>query len=437
MKLSNVLISNLATFPYIPDLATAPGTSFDIHDIGAIHIFIGPNGAGKSVFLDIIQQACSTVFFQPYSCSTKDIANLSYENNTKIIHSVAHPIHSLHENKTGKDKPSHIFITFALNELDRNNIAFIYKHQKECNELIEKYSSETIRFNYSGIEEYIHSCDEIVCKVQVDTHTNTAWRMNEGASEGEKFVYDFFTYFHLLQHCIAIHNALYPQDDQHWHALHATFATIGSYRNLLHYKDTYTIGVDEVDHFAHVLHDATLSSIKTSQDHLTGLLYVKKKIATYLFKKNPDATDAQIQELLNDASLYQALNRFCKKYLRRSLVVKMTDTNPHTYLFGFTDNEGNIYYLDELSAGEKSMLGIVCAVYGYGLDKGLLVIDEPELHLHPQLQKQFLALIEDLSNYYGMQCIMTTHSSLMINDKNIKHVYRFHTDKGVTHIVTP
>jgi hypothetical protein len=27
------------------------------------------------------------------------------------------------------------------------------------------------------------------------------------------------------------------------------------------------------------------------------------------------------------------------------------------------------YYLDDLSAGEKSMFGIVCAVYGFGLDK--------------------------------------------------------------------
>jgi putative ATP-dependent endonuclease of the OLD family len=67
----------------------------------------------------------------------------------------------------------------------------------------------------------------------------------------------------------------------------------------------------------------------------------------------------------------------------------------------------------------------------------LLVIDEPELHLHPQLQRQFLALIETIALQYGMQCIMTTHSSLMINDKNINHVYRFHTDKGITRIVTP
>jgi predicted ATP-dependent endonuclease of OLD family len=57
------------------------------------------------------------------------------------------------------------------------------------------------------------------------------------------------------------------------------------------------------------------------------------------------------------------------------------------------------------------------------------VIDEPELHLHPQLQKQFLKLIEEMARQYGIQVIMTTHSSLMINDKNIKHVYRFHTDK--------
>lgn len=437
MKLSNVLISNLATFPYVHDLHAASWVDFTVSEEGNIHIFIGPNGAWKSMFLDIIQQVCSAVFFQPYTCSIKDINALSTLTEKKIIHHAPHHIHSLHENNTWVWKPSHVFITFSLNDRDRKNLHFVYKHQKEFNELIEQYSSAPIRFAYNDIDEEILECKKITCKVQIDTHTNTAWRLDSNSTHIEKFLYDFFEYFHLLQHCIAIHNALYPTPENHWHVLHATFATIGSYRNLMHYKDTYTIWNEETERLMYTLLDATTSSIKISQDHLIWFLYMKKKLSLEIQAVNPHATDEEIHEILKDNVLYKSINQFCKKYLRRTFIVKNSEHQPSTYVFSLVDKVWHQYFLDELSAGEKSMLGIVCTVYGFGLDKWLLVIDEPELHLHPQLQRQFLQIIEDLTKEYGLQCIMTTHSSLMINDKNVKYVYRFHTHAWVTHIVTP
>lgn len=389
------------------------------------------------MFLDIIQQVCSTVFFQPYVCETKDIESIQSAVDKKIIHHKPHTIHNLHENKTGIDKPSFVFITFALNQQDRANMKFVFDNQKEFNDIIAKYSISPLSFNYQWIDTLLDSYQQITCKVQIDTHTNQAWILDTDAQPIEKFMYAFFTYFHLLQHCIAIHNTLHPGWENHWHALHATFATIWSYRNLLHYKDSYTIGHEENDRFFVTLQDASHSSVKTAQDHLTWLLYVKKKIAMFAYLKDPHANTEKIMEMLQECDIYNKLNAFCEKYLRRTLLVTVDEKTPYTYVLSLIDDEGNKYYLDDLSAGEKSMLWIVCTVYGYGLDQWLLVIDEPELHLHPQLQKQFLKLIEDISLEYGLQCIMTTHSSLMINEKNIKHVYRFHTDRGLTRIVTP
>lgn len=40
---------------------------------------------------------------------------------------------------------------------------------------------------------------------------------------------------------------------------------------------------------------------------------------------------------------------------------------------------------------------IIFSIYGYDLEDGLMIIDEPELHLHPQLQKQFIQLLETIS----------------------------------------
>ncbi len=436
MKISNVVISNIATFPYLKDINNASWVDFSVNDHGNIHIFIGPNGAGKSVFLEIIQQVCSSVLFQPYRCDIDNIKSLSYTNTQDIIRYIPLPLHNLYQNHTGINKPSNVFLTFTLNEQDRANLQFLYNHQQEINTLIATYSSSNFRLDYKNLEKEIPVYEKIVCKIGVDTDANRGLLFDHDASDIEKFIYAYFTYFHLIQQCIAIHNTLSPQEE-HWHSLHATYAIIWSYRDLLHYDDTYTIGQDDNNRLLSIIDDNTQSSIKNAQDHLIGLLYVKKKIAKCLYNTNPSATAFEIEDILSKHEMFQHIQFFCEKYLHRRLVVAPDITSPSCYRFTFMDDKGREYYLDQLSAGEKSILGIICAVYGFGLNQWLLVIDEPELHLHPQLQKQFLLLIEALAKKFWFQCIMTTHSSLMINDKNIKHVYRFHTEDAITHIVTP
>jgi len=66
-----------------------------------------------------------------------------------------------------------------------------------------------------------------------------------------------------------------------------------------------------------------------------------------------------------------------------------------------------------------------------------MIIDEPELHLHPQMQKKFMEMIDELSQHFKMQFIIATHSPVMINEKNIGHVYKFAKDGTGTVIYNP
>lgn len=76
-------------------------------------------------------------------------------------------------------------------------------------------------------------------------------------------------------------------------------------------------------------------------------------------------------------------------------------------------------------------------MYGFDLQNGLIVIDEPELHLHPQMQKKLLSLIEEVGRQLKLQCIIATHSSLLINEHNIQYVHRFFLQHGETHVISP
>lgn len=67
-----------------------------------------------------------------------------------------------------------------------------------------------------------------------------------------------------------------------------------------------------------------------------------------------------------------------------------------------------------LSSGEKSIFQLVLWLYTAnkeGVFPKLLLLDEPDAHLHPALTVQFLNVISDvLVNKYGVRVIMTTHS---------------------------
>ena len=53
-----------------------------------------------------------------------------------------------------------------------------------------------------------------------------------------------------------------------------------------------------------------------------------------------------------------------------------------------------------------------------------MIIDEPEIHLHPQSQELFIELLEDMKRRQKMQFVIATHAPSMINEHNINHVFR-------------
>ncbi len=68
----------------------------------------------------------------------------------------------------------------------------------------------------------------------------------------------------------------------------------------------------------------------------------------------------------------------------------------------------------DLSSGEKVLLQLVLWLFiarKDGLFPKLLLLDEPDAHLHPSMTTQFLDVISEvLVNRYGVRVIMTTHS---------------------------
>jgi predicted ATPase len=87
-------------------------------------------------------------------------------------------------------------------------------------------------------------------------------------------------------------------------------------------------------------------------------------------------------------------------------VWRFSDT-PHVQVEG--DN-GQQFGLDELSSGEKQILLILAEIQRRIRRGSLLLIDEPEIHLHPAWQAHLIEALTDMCRQYDAQMIITTHS---------------------------
>src|SRR5262249_54202723 len=87
--------------------------------------------------------------------------------------------------------------------------------------------------------------------------------------------------------------------------------------------------------------------------------------------------------------------------------------------------------------GEKGILHFIFSLYGYDLERGMMIVDEPELHLHPQFQKTYLQILNQERKRHDLQFIVATHSPVFVDRDTIKSVCRFTLQNGRTQIIKP
>ncbi len=137
---------------------------------------------------------------------------------------------------------------------------------------------------------------------------------------------------------------------------------------------------------------------------------------------------------LQQSEFYTSLIRIIDKYFDKKLTIEYKEG---MIVFYLVDMFWQYSTFADLSDGEQSLLVMIFTMYGYDLKQGMLIIDEPEIHFHPQMERSFSRMIEKINQNIGTQFILSTYSPLFINEWNIWNVYRFAKINGETLITNP
>jgi predicted ATPase len=109
----------------------------------------------------------------------------------------------------------------------------------------------------------------------------------------------------------------------------------------------------------------------------------------------------------------------------------LTDFDNSLRLRVETNLRDSWHYIEELSSGEQQCLILIFMVSRWLMDGGIVLIDEPDLHLHGSWQRSLIHELERLVSEKNGQLIVTSHSSLVVEE--FSAAQRFHLEPEAQH----
>ena len=113
-------------------------------------------------------------------------------------------------------------------------------------------------------------------------------------------------------------------------------------------------------------------------------------------------------------------NRIANIVKGRAIVVKPTEGINRSVRMRFKSDKGLEFPLKEVATGIKGFAMLQLLLQKGLLDKNtLLIIDEPEAHLHPQWIVEYAKLLVELNQSLGTRFLIATHSTDMVQTLSV------------------
>jgi len=401
MKLSRIKIQNVKSFH----------DEVEISFYDDSNILIGSNGSGKSNLLDIITIGTKYFFLKPFNV-------VKYNDGLKEVEQIQQSYIFQEINKDlekyfNNPEDSLLEFEFILKQEDIDNIKNIQNNYDNIKKGLE-YFKDSSDFDYV-FETIKNEWDWTVLKPEkkiIYSISNNKIQ-NEEQTDSHKIFLQYLNYFELFL------IALKDSDNKD---IKTNYLFFSPFRGVS--SSNLQANISEQSFFQ------VLSSVTDSTSKSVSSLI---NLATIYFAEKMRGFEVNAQKEGYE-SLWEADNEvmLVKKYLKKlgyDWHLKLIDKNKNIYeivlLKGNTE-----FQINQASSGEKEIINFLFGIFAFNIKNGIIVIDEPELHLHPRWQLVLLDLFEELSKETKNQFIISTHSPTFINEQSYKHLIRIYKDEN-------
>jgi predicted ATPase len=434
MRIEYLQISNVLSFPYNADVGLAEKIEFD----DGLNIIIGENGSGKSTALEVVNFLFRRVIYRQFSFNSDLFgrrSTLTLDNRRQVLQPTNHSSINgfrLDANWDSEDQEQRIRIAVRLDAIDRQNITNIRSYFAELTRTFSSYSNHSV--NVDGADRDVYIIDVILNRAA----NNFSVQLQ---GEGHDFGFTYLTDYHFFREAISLHNALTRAEPIP--PLYESFTLISSYRNYHAFQPSISLSgapaSQQIQDIRNQDFNRSLNATDSNEPPVFAL--VRLRVAERHFNLVSEAKDlAQCEQEANDLPFVKSVNERLS-VINLRCQIKLLDQRTWQYSFEFYDTRRNkpIGDINSLSAGQKAIIHLVLEAYGRGeLKGGVIIIDEPEIHLHYQFQHEYLQVLRELNRTQNCQYILVTHSESLINSSTINSVRRFALNaNGHTSIFSP
>jgi len=408
MKLKKIIIENVKSFKERTEI------NFNEN----LNIFIGPNRGGKSNLLDIISITLRHFFIKFYRVNKIQEQRRWFEDiNTQNIF---HPINNFLEKYFGNDQKDLIIeITFTLGKEDIDNIRLLKENKEKLeNVLFHKYRDKPINsLNFINLWNPELFSQGIPENIEL-TYKIHNYSLEPPTNDLEKIFLQYLNFYELFNIITTKVENLY---------LNPLFLYFPPYRIL---TQTNLIANLSGQNF----YDLVLKYIQSTSKNTASLI----DISTYYFGEKLRKYENQ------GGNYYEKFKQdyevaLVTKYLNRmgyGWKLECVDLNRNMYEINLERN-GRRFSINQASSGEKEILNFLLGIFAFNIKNGLIIIDEPDLHLHPKWQITLVDLFQELSSVNNNQFLIVTHSPTFINEKTIENVFRVYMDNEISKVIQP
>ena len=441
MKIRALKISNLMSFPYVENLDDFEWMDFEkLENSSDMNILIGANGSWKSNFIEIINQFCRNLIFD-YTFDSSIIKKKKKSEYNKSIQLISKTAYKLSKHTKFQDKPSKIEVVLEFFDSDFDNINFVCKNTKKINSIIEKYSELKYRFPHFSFWHIKDEIKEIRLKANFDEKKQEFIIDKSSLTPMEFFSLVCIQERELLYICSHIYNQYEKKNtDPSRTPLKNTFTILSSQRDLVERK--YLNEFQDFDNYIFKRSEETNINLEWYYKCLWKIWNIIKRATPENINSNNKKNNSKDEIFIDESrenTLYQSdfwkrLIWLVENFIHKKLTINYIQWGINLQL---KNSDWEPCYFDDLWAWQQSLLLIIFSLLWNDLENWFMIIDEPELHIHPQLQKELALLFNHVSDSYWTQFFLSTYSALFINEDNITNVYRFSKDNQWTKVFTP
>lgn len=419
MRVNYLQLSNILSFKYEEDINNAFKIEFD----SDLNIIIGENGSGKSTVLEAMNFVFTRVLFK--YCEFRDY-NFSLlgeaRRSSLVIDDRSNNISGLRlqPNWNSESELQKIRISLTLDGIDKANMDHIANNCIYIKNVFEEYSHIEFPIDFMPISSDINIVIDVILNYKKSTYDV------KYTDSTPAYVQFYLEYYQAINEAITIHN---NEHTDRIKPLGSTFSMLSAFRNYNTFSLQTSLRSNPANQLREIRRDSSYRSSHDQSGSEPAIFdIVKLKLGEkYLnfLKGKKDIYEAK--DAVNRSQMVSDINNKLK-LLNLKFYIELTDLITWSYEFRFYDtkNERDLGDINSLSAGQKSIIHLIFEAYGRDDVKGgLVIIDEPEIHLHYQFQFEYLKILENLADEQNVQYIIVTHSEGFISNKTIGHVKRF------------